>query len=181
MPTKADESILAPIRQAAYAYEDFETNDALARWSLGNESSPHVKLGLADSDLIGAHALLITAPVSSTEKYDFHVIQTMSRKFKASAIIARVRWTEKWDGVKISYAVLCVRLVGLPYDCESLPQTTGSWQTFVFNLHNGGESKSDVSNIDIEGLALIGKFEKTGSQAPLTIPLQIDGLEIWSE
>ncbi|GAB4426917.1 MAG: hypothetical protein OHK0015_08340 [Chloroflexi bacterium OHK40] len=170
-----------PAAQGALNYVDFETEAVLASWARSEDSSPNAEFSIAGPGFTGERSFSVTTPISATETYDFHLIQTMPRKFKATAIVARVRWPDDLNGVRMAFAVLCVRPTGMPYHCEGLPVIGNGWQTFVFNLRNGGESKSDVSGLDLEGLALLGKFEKTSPAAPLTVTLLLDDLEIWAE
>lgn len=183
-PTQSGESpptsLEDAIRNGALAYYDFEDRDVLGEWSRGDKSAS-AELNVTEPGFNGGQALVITSPISQAENFDFHFVQRLPRISTATAIVARVRWPELPSGVSISYAVLCLRLVDQRYHCEGLPQQPGNWQTFVFNLRNGGESKTDVTRLPFEGIAIMGKFKKTSPDAPLTVSFWLDNLEIWSE
>ncbi|NNJ11949.1 hypothetical protein EKD04_016570 [Chloroflexales bacterium ZM16-3] len=154
-------------------------------WSQGEGASPNQEIKISGPGFTGNGALTLSAPISSTEQFDLHAVHVLKNLpqpplFQANAIIARVRWPEL-KGVKVQYAVLCVRPNEREYICEGIPQTPGHWQTMAFSLRKPGESSADETKTDLLGLAILAKFEKTSSEAPLTASFQIDDIEIWSE
>ncbi|EFO80449.1 hypothetical protein OSCT_1674 [Oscillochloris trichoides DG-6] len=174
-----------PIRENAVAYYSFDQPEDLELWSLGEGASPNQKIEVSGPGFSDNSALTFSAPISSTEQFDLHAIHVwradqQTERSLAGAIIARVRWPEI-KGVKIKYAVLCVRPDGGEYICEGLPQTPGQWQTLVFNLRHGGDPPTDATKRNLLGLAILAKFEKTSSDAPLLANFQIDDIEVWVE
>jgi hypothetical protein len=174
------DAVLSPLRTAAFAYYSFEDVADVELWSPGDDTSSSITFDRGTPALSGDMAFAITAPVSSTARYDLHLVQTQPRRFQANTIVARVFWPNL-EHVHVRYAVLCIRRDGASYVCETLPQKAGAWQTFVFNLRRAGEDGTDESRTDLLGLALMAKFEATGPDSPPTVPLYIDGLEIWSD
>jgi len=174
------DAVLSPLRTAAFAYYSFEDVADVELWSPGEDTSSSITFDRGTPALIGDAALAITAPVSSPAEHTLHLVQTQPRRFQATTIVARIFWPNL-DHVRVRYAVLCVRPEGASYICEALPQKAGSWQTFVFNLRRAGEDGTDESTTDLLGLALMAKFEATSPDSPPTVPLYIDGLEIWSD
>ncbi|PDV98998.1 hypothetical protein [Candidatus Chloroploca asiatica] len=167
-----------PIRTQTVAYYTFEQPVDLKLWASGDGASSNQQIELRDPGFTGRRALSFSAPISSTEEFDLHAIHVLDNvpqppRFQANAIVARVYWPA-YTGVRITYAVLCVRPDGGEYICEGLPQTPGRWQTIAFNLRENATT-------DLLGLAVLARFEKTSSEAPLTMQFLIDDLEIWSE
>ncbi|NTU84514.1 MAG: hypothetical protein HGA45_34990 [Chloroflexales bacterium] len=174
-----------PIRENALAYYSFDRPEDRALWSLGEGASPNQKIEVSGPGFSDDSALTLSGPISSTEQFDLHAVQVWRAGqqpllSQADAIIARVRWPER-QGFKVKYAVLCVRPDGGEYICEGLPQTPGRWQTLVFNLRHSGNPPTDATKRNLLGLAIMAKFEKTGSEAPLLASFQIDDIEVWAE